>query len=319
MLAGMVMALTTGRLLMVEPDSSNMQHYLDFDWDVDWGKHSHIYDATSSCNIHYNQLIRGDMGWCQGQNETATVMRYQSWDYDVPLLEVNHALRQTLQQYFPHGNIFHEVATRLFRPAAAVLAAMAPYDGLARDCLVGMHIRSQKTMRGLPDPQPLLHELAEQFTRTARAVALHEPGNVFVAADAPLFVNTSRLLPERHVWWTNLTASSIGSASAAGWNPGSDLSAFVDMFLLARCKHIVITSGSSFGSMAAAYSGTVPLLAIKGPHKLPYFNPYFWKGLSSEPHMYKVAALERYALSQDALEALQRYHPRLQELEQLHP
>lgn len=303
--------MVTDRIFLLQPNSEIFD-YLDFNWDVDWRKYAANYNHATRCTVDYNRLIRPDFAWCNSANGTADVLQYVSRDYEVPLLEVNPALTSLLSRLFPEGNIYHHLATHLFQPSQLVLDSARPYNSLAQQCLVGMQIRSLKPVHGA-SIQPW--DFAKQFVNITQGVALSHPGTVFVAADAPVFTHIRRMLPQRRVWWANLT---VLDRANAGFNPGSDLSAFVDLYLLAQCKHIILTAGSSFGSLASAYSNVVPVYAIVGNHSRPYFNPTFWKGLTPEPMMYKYGVQDRGGMSDSAREAL-ACHPRATELEQLHP
>lgn len=48
------------------------------------------------------------------------------------------------------------------------------------------------------------------------------------------------------------------------WNPGSVHDAWLDMFLLSRCQELILTFGSSFGSMAAGIAGVKPYMMLYG-------------------------------------------------------
>ena len=50
-------------------------------------------------------------------------------------------------------------------------------------------------------------------------------------------------------------------------NPGTPESALIDMRLLSECNEVVITVGSSYGSVAAAWGGIPPVHMLHGLHK----------------------------------------------------
>lgn len=50
-------------------------------------------------------------------------------------------------------------------------------------------------------------------------------------------------------------------------NPGTPESALVDMRLLSECTDLVVTVGSSYGSVAAAWGGIAPVQMLHGLHK----------------------------------------------------
>ena len=49
-------------------------------------------------------------------------------------------------------------------------------------------------------------------------------------------------------------------------NPGTPESALIDMRLLSECNELVVTVGSSYGSIAAAMGGIAPVHMIHGHH-----------------------------------------------------
>lgn len=50
-------------------------------------------------------------------------------------------------------------------------------------------------------------------------------------------------------------------------NPGTPESALIDMRLLSECNELVVTVGSSYGSVAAGWGGIPPVQMIHGLHK----------------------------------------------------
>lgn len=63
------------------------------------------------------------------------------------------------------------------------------------------------------------------------------------------------------------TRNGVGETNWNG-NPGSPESALLDWKLLTECDDLLITVGSSFGQIAAAYSG-----AARNPKSCPPFVP----------------------------------------------
>ena len=306
------MAVVTGRALLVL-DNNALYDYFQVHWDADFHKYSAMYANSSMCEIDYNKLMQPDMKWCKGAGPMGKIALYASDDYDVPLLQVNPVLQGKLQHLFPDGSIFHRVARHLFSPTQQVINNLQPFAPLAKQCAVGMHIRIHKTFGGIVPAQGAV----QQFTKIAQGVLQQHQGTVFVAADSPVFAEVASRLPDRRVWWSNLTQNSIKQRLSHG-NPGTDLSAIVDMFLLCQCKNIIISSGSTFGAVSAALADVVPVYAVRGNHDSPYAAPWFWKAINSEPIFYKLSAKMRKHLNNATVKALQT-HPFLYQLEQGHP
>jgi hypothetical protein len=304
--AGLLMAALTSRVFMVSPEQ-RFEEYMSLTVDADWGKHSALYGDISklpTCEAFFNSFLRPDVDLCkEGEPRNATLMWYSSSDYDVPLLQINPSLRDLLARLLPSGEFFHETVKFLFRPSEAVYAALQPYKALSDGCSVGIHLRSLKPVKGGPKSYLNL----QQFARVATGLAGTRPGNIFVASDSDNFREMAALLPGRQVWWNHETQDSlVHGVGAAGNNPGSDLSALVDIMLLSRCKHIVLTAGSSFATMAAGLGNVKAVHVVRGEHETPFYNPWFWASISSEPCMWKAGRILTSWMSGEVREALRR-------------
>jgi hypothetical protein len=324
--AGMMIAMFTDRVFLMKHES-NITDYLDFHWDLDFSKYTALYSDACACSISdLNRLTRPDLDFCCYSSECSesavfsnaadvTLLEYTSYDYDMPLLQVNPALQATLQKLFPGGNIFHEVATRLFSFSQLVQRTAAQYGPLADQCRVGIQMRFRK-QEHKAKPVPI-KDFTTQVAGIAKSAAGGAPGNVFVAADVAVYDHLAALLPGRTVWWSNESQASITNDNKLG-NPGSDLSAFVDIYLLTKCQQLVCSASSTFGSVAAAYADMAPVYAIKAPHDKPFYKPYFWKGLTSEPQMYKAGRRFRNELSEANVALLAAHHTYWVQLQQWH-
>lgn len=301
------MAAFMGRAFMVTPDAQ-FDAYMHLRVDADWGRHAALYGDLSrvpTCEAFFNQFQRQDLDWCaDGQPRNATLMWYSSSDYDLPLLQISPVLQQHMRRLLPSGDWFYHVSSFLLQPSEKVLQALAPYTQLAGQCAVGVHLRSKKKLPG-EEGQEFLN--IQQFARVVASLAEATTGNIFVASDHNNFDELARLLPDRRVWWSKETAAAIGQETgAAGDNPGSDLSALIDIFLLARCQQIVLTAGSSFGTMAAGIANKHPVHVLRGDHARPFLNPWFWGSTTSEPCMWKAGRTHPSWMSKEIREALRQ-------------
>jgi hypothetical protein len=311
------MAALTGRLFMVQP-SPGFTQYLQPVLGHDWLEYANVFAKASSCSVDVNRLLNSANDWCGPGTHNTTIVVLQSWDWDAPFLQVNPGLAATLVRLFPDGSLFHAVASFLFRPAQAALDALAPYS--SRQCLVGVHMRTTKgyPAQGRDAPQaPPLHA----FAGAVRVLAQHTPGSIFVAADTDVFGQLAEQLPGRTVWWSNLTQTTIGDRaySAAGSNPGTDLSAVVDLLLLSRCQHLVVTSGSSFGFVAAGLGNIKPAIVVPYTHDHPFDSPWFWLSPTSEPCLCSAGKWGLARMPVEAAEALNRSHPLFLYFNSCHP
>jgi hypothetical protein len=222
------------------------------------------------------------------------------FDYMVPMLQINPTLKPLFDKFFPDSEIYTRVARYLFKPKPVLQEAMKPYEELSKNCLVGMHLRTHKHGTAAPPGQ---------FADIARAIAVARPGNIFVAADnADVFKQVQDNLPGREVWWNKRAAAELqgGNKTHAG-NPGTELSAMMDLWLLSKCKNVILTPASSIGGLAAALGGILPVFANPGPHTDPFVNPWHWKALSSEPCFTK--ASEVHKVDTELSKRFRKEHP----------
>jgi hypothetical protein len=274
------MAVFSGSVFMMAPEPS-FSDYMGFTLDADWSQYSQYFSSSTTCSVSLDKLASSDMQWCDGP-VNATIRAYSSIDYDAPMLQMSPTVGKRLRQLVPAGNIFHEVSKFLLRPTTLLSTAVERYQGQYKDCLVGMHVRTRKPYPG----EEAGYIVPQNYASAARSISSGVAGSVFLASDGPVFQEIASLLPERQVWWTNETQTSITTANGVG-NPGSDLSAFMDIIVLSHCKFIVLTSGSSFAPVAAGLSDTHPMYVVRGQHAQPFYSPRWWVAPTSEPCMWQ--------------------------------
>lgn len=318
LVTGYLMALLTGRVFLLQPSPKlRLTDYLTFNVPCNYDEYRGLYSKSSQCKVReYQQLANSNLSLCHTGDGVgapdANIVVYTSLDYDVPLLQVNPALSAHFDRLFPDGEVFHSVSRLLFQPSEPVRSAMVPYLAKSKDCVVGMHLRHRKKLF-VSGPQH------RQFVGITRSLAReHRDGNIFVASDKDVFQLMTTLLGDFRVWWSNMTQLEVTTYVGPGGNPGTELSGIVDMMLLARCKHIIVTPGSSFGYVAAALAGIRPVFATFGHHDAPFVNPWFWQSITSEPCMYKCGANEQASLG-ITLDVLKAKHPLYIYHNQCHP
>lgn len=72
---------------------------------------------------------------------------------------------------------------------------------------------------------------------------------------------------DRVIYRADNGVGSVKSQVIGVYNPGTPESALIDMRLLSECSELVVTVGSSYGSVAAAWGGVVPVQMLHGLHK----------------------------------------------------
>jgi hypothetical protein len=309
---GFVMALFTKQAFLLE--SSILQH-VQLPLTAQWSKYDALYQQASRCSINnITTLLNADSSLCSPELawHAPVLMVYNSIDYDMPFLQVNPAFQQLFSKYFPDGEVFHSIASYLLSSVTpTVQAALDSYTSTAEECLVGMHMRTKKHAASV-GLQPV------QLARIAKALAQSHAGNIFIAADqVDVFAAMSGLLPRRDVWWSNLTYTSVATSTTTGGNPGTEISAIVDLLLLSKCQHIVVTPASSFGAVAAGLAGVAPVYATYGTHKHPFLNTWFWRSVTSEPCCFKLS--KNHNLDARLTDVVQQAHPLYYYHNQCHP
>lgn len=205
-------------------------------------------------------------------------------DYLVPLLLSNPHYRGFFDQYFPDREIFHPMSGFLFnlhpRQEAAAQAFRAANFGAFT---VGLQIRTQKPLGpGLADPA------VSHYCALARALQLKEGHaddrvRFFVATDSKEAVEAvRRALGSERVVSTNGEGAKEATGTQAG-NPGTEESAVLDMRLLSMTDALLVTSASSFGYVAAAWGGILPIHVLHRAKTPSMLNPYFFTPLDTEP------------------------------------
>ena len=245
--------------------------------------------------------ITGDLQQLWGGHDAVDI-HYDN-DYLVPLLLSNPNYRTFFDRYFPSREIFHPLGRFLFdlhpRHEAAAHAFRASKFGAFT---VGIQIRTQKPLgAGLADPS------IGQFCSLARAVQLKhglpdDRVNFFVATDSEgALEGVRKLLGAERVVNTDGGGVRGGKGTQAG-NPGSEESAVLDMRLLSMTDALIVTSASSFGYVAAAWGGIVPIHVLHRGDKPSMLNPYFYTPLNSEPCYW---GAHRYFLTKAPKEAVE--------------
>lgn len=215
--------------------------------------------------------------------QDAVDIHYEN-DYLVPLLLSNPHYRVFFDRYFPGHEVFHPLSRFLFNlhprhEAAAKAFRTANFGAFT----VGLQIRTQKPLGpGLADPG------IDHYCALARAVQLKgglqdDRVRFFVATDSDQAIEAvKRSLGSERVVSTSGGGAREAKGTKAG-NPGTEESAVLDMRLLSMTDALVVTSASSFGYVAAAWGGIIPIHVLHRGDRPSMLNPYFYVPLDSEP------------------------------------
>lgn len=223
-------------------------------------------------------------------------------DYLVPLLLSNQHYQDFFDRYFPDREVFHPLSGFLF-------SLLPRYEGVAqgfRDAYfgsftIGLQIRMHKHLGpGLNVPD-VGHFCALAWAVQLRRGLPDEAVRIFVASDSVEAVEAvKRSLGHDKVIHTDAWGEIGAETLTAANNPGSEESALLDMRLLSMTDALIITSASSFGYVAAAWGGIVPMHVLHRGNEPSILNPYFFIPLDTEPCYW---GAQRYFLAQAPAEA----------------
>eukprot|EP00775_Hariotina_reticulata_P007279 gene7279-7492_t len=278
-ITGYLIALLSRRIFLLD---APLTRYLDISLAGAWerfGSHYNVNDNRQTCVIQHGGGALANLNLsvlCGQQLKDPPLIALISWDYDVPWLQINDDYAATIKHLFPKGEVFHELSKLLLRaPKPLLAAALARYAKLRSACSVGMHLRTAR----LHVQNVIVSERAfvAQVAGIATGLSEQTPGSLVLASDSkkvfPLMV---KAMPGRLLWWNNTTMEVLAAKkhTSAG-NPGTELTAVMDMLLLSSCKRLVLTPASSFGYVAAGLAGTHGVFATLGTHKQPFFNTWY--------------------------------------------
>ena len=290
---GFLLALMTDRVFFIDFPmfGAIFAHELDFNWT----KNSATLLGTRR-NVTTIQTFSGfedkALGlWLHGDLEDVFSRQdvvYYGPDMDSlsPVLIANQHYASFFKKYFPTREVFSRLSQFLFTLTPALQLVV---DSFHRrhfgNFTVGLQIRKRKC--GI-DAVPCEHlPRIESFCSVAKALQYSagisdEDVRFFVATDTEAtLAQVKNILGAERVVHTNYNMTTFTEAG----NPGTHEAAVVDLKLLSLCDDLVITSASSFGSVAAGWGNIKGVhMTFGNPHRLRFLeNPHFWRALTSEP------------------------------------
>ena len=280
LVTGCLVAMLTNKALML--DLQEGQDLLEYAFDLDWRLHSAQLQSTLGEPVHlpkgWDFWLQQDMADLQG----GILALSDHLDYNVPLLRVNPHHSARIRSWFPDGQVFHHVSRRLFKLNFNMQTLADQFMQQHFTAVtVGLHQRAMKIFSAIDILE------SERFVAAALSAA-ESLGNVgqakfFVAADTTAGAEQlSSLLPPGQIVRNNLW--DIDASRTLGGNPGTAEGAVLDMYLLSQCREIIVTSGSSFGYVAAGWGGVKPYYVTWArPNATPFYEQLFWGSTTSEP------------------------------------
>lgn len=234
-------------------------------WGVDPPERHDLWDTD------YEALLNGTFSDGVWQSDKAIFFHYNR-DYPLAIMRANPDMQDKLLLYFGRREPFHALAKYFLRPGALQeeiqLTLIKRFQQYKQ--VIGMHFRR---LKGNEAWMPKV----EEYVAVAKAIQqangwASESTGIYVSSDVPYVMDELlRTYPGTNFIYLEKNLSQHLQAS---WNPGSVRSAWVDMFLLASCQELVLTFGSSFGSMAAGMAGVRPYLMLYAMATAADVDPY---------------------------------------------
>lgn len=289
---GFLLALMTDRIFFIDFPmfAAIFEHELDFNWT----RHSEalLVNRPNVTTAHtFSGFEEKDLSlWLHGDLEMT--FNYQDIVYYGPdmdslssVLVANLHYARFFEMHFPTREVFYPLSQFLFSLSPAVQKTV---DNFQKERFgtftIGLQIRKLKCGT---DTMPCEHlPPIENFCSVAQAMQYaagvsDEDVRFFVATDTNSSIaQVESILGPNRVVHTDYNMSILTEAG----DPGTHEAAVVDMKLLSLCDDLIITSASSFGSVAAGWGNIKGVhMTFGDPKRHNHLNPHFWRALTSEP------------------------------------
>jgi len=297
--SGITFALITGRLIYINSEKYDPPLTTKIPAWLNWPAQRSILEQTAEGKAcvqsqrminHNTKLYTSWLVEDHRLEPECVIITGARGDYMTPALAANPHYKEFFDNYTTNHDAFNFIANQMWKPSQA---AQVEIDKILPDLLqyeykIGIHTRRLK-WRTIVNNFPY-QEFCDLANGLAATSGLRENQIViFAGADDP-----KEALPfiEKCVYPYKFIHSPISTNRSIAGNPGSDLSAIIDLFLLSRCDEIISTIGSSFSEVAAGIGKITPWHILPGNHSNTY-NPAYYKQLNSEPCMYNARRWRR--------------------------
>ena len=196
--------------------------------------------------------------------------------FATPILANPH-YRQMICNDFGHGKLFHDIFHRIIKIAPEIQKMVDSYEKNFSDSrVIGIQIR-KKDRVGFP-----VERMDHFFSCAETLASKYNNSKFFIASDSQDVKDYAKSFFGDKLMMTNLktrdfTASGIQAA-------------VVDMLLLSKCKELILTPFSTFGSVSASIGGIVP-------HYITRNEGYCIKDVTDEPKCHYWHALSKDRVS----------------------
>ncbi|CAG8495703.1 19033_t:CDS:1 [Cetraspora pellucida] len=298
---GFLYSLITDRLFFID-GYSNFENYYEKDFEHDWKIIEYLYQNSSSRYLHDNNdyndfplVARGNLS-----DEKTDILYVHTWDYSCAPIMSNPHYKNWFDKIIPDYNVFSAVSLKLLRLHPQISQKVETFaNNNFNDHIIGIHYREKKSPHDMVIP-------IEHYVNVVRMLLVEAQNTnvtLFVAADNNN--GLKKLVDSLHeAINSNSNDSSVkifhsqddlDAKNSVSWNTGTEVGALIDIKLLSLCDDLVITYGSSFGFLAAAWSekasrrrGPFIVMPIKNSIEdlLAADKVWVWGASTSEPCMY---------------------------------
>ena len=275
-----ILAKVTGRELLVDWKKSNPP-YSDFFTLIKTDEFRYLSDVTQK-NVSEDEMDFIEATYCRqcslrshhkdfailasedlNKYYTKKYLFVKANTYFATTLLSNLNYRQILCNDFGEGKLFHQAFQRITKYNPQLQNLLAKYDQyFANTTVIGLQIR-KKDRLAFPD------ERIDHFFSCAEVVASrYKDAKFFIVSDTQIIKNAAKSFFRDKVFMTDFHPHDYSETGIQ--------SSFVEILLLARCKELIATPFSAFGSVAAGIGNI-------RPHYITRKEGYCIKDVTEEP------------------------------------
>ncbi|KAF0429383.1 galactoside 2-alpha-L-fucosyltransferase-like isoform X1 [Gigaspora margarita] len=304
---GFLYSIITDRLFFIE-GYENFEDHFEKDFEHNWKKVAHLYNKSSIKRLHnireneFSLITRGNLN--SEEVNSYDILNVTTWDYACVPIMSNPNHKKQISEIIPDYKIFTVISQKLLRLKSDINKRVKTFiNNNFGEYNIGIHLRMKKLSKitrtkGMIIPIKHYCQVVEMLL-----IGIEKKNvTIFIAADT----NESRkaLINCIHKSLNSYSKgfvkivyvnNNMKTKNPINHNPGTEISALIDMKILSFCDDLVLTFGSTFGYVAAGWSYR-SLSRLRGPFVvMPMRNTtedfavdkiWLWQSGSNDPCMY---------------------------------
>ncbi|CAG8812587.1 15760_t:CDS:1, partial [Racocetra persica] len=301
---GFLYSIITNRLLFID-GYNHFEDYFEKDFEHNWEKVANLYNNRSFKSLHnveeneFSLITRGNLS--SEEVNSYDILHVHTWDYVCVPIMSNPYYKEWINEIIPEYKVFTIISQKLFRLKSDVNKQIDTFiNNNFGEYNIGIHLRLKKNIRktiGMIIP-------IENYCRVVEMLLIgigKRNVTVFIAADMNEsrdtlinYIHKSLNSNKEFVKIVHVN-NNMSIKNPSNRNPGTEISALIDMKILSFCDDLVLTFGSTFGYVAAGWSYR-SLRRLRSPFVvMPMRNTtddfavdkiWLWRAESNEPCMY---------------------------------